>query len=149
METEMGLEREEEEEINTYHRVYAINNEAGPPLIRPLPILTNNLDERKKMSLVKCHRKPKRKGILAISLKMTKREQTAHLRRTNSPRNSNKLNMSRLQLAFSLIVIVKNFDGTAISGQHFHWFDNCSSFIFERDSRKSLVVGRAVLILCH
>lgn len=70
-----------------------------------------------------------------------------NLRRTNRPRNSNKLNMSRLQLAFSLIVIVivKDFDGTAISGQQFHWFDNCSSFIFERDSRKSLVVGRAVL----
>lgn len=83
---------------------------------------------------------------------MTKREQTAHLRRTNSPRNSNKLNMSRLQLSFSLIVIVKDFDGTAISGQQFHWFDNCSSFIFERDSRKNLVVGRAVLeygVLCH
>lgn len=49
MEMGMGLEREEdEEEINTYHRVYAINNEAGPPLIRPLPILTNNLGERKK-----------------------------------------------------------------------------------------------------
>lgn len=45
----LELEREEEdeeEEINTYHRVYAINNEAGPPLIRPLPILTNNLEER-------------------------------------------------------------------------------------------------------
>lgn len=80
---------------------------------------------------------------------MTKREQTAHLRRTNRPRNPNKLNMSRLQLAFSLIVIVKHFDGTAISGGQIHWFDNCSSFIFERDSRKSLVVGRAVLILCH
>lgn len=75
-----------------------------------------------------------------------------YLRRTNRPRNSNKLNMSRLQLAFSLIVIVKYFDRTAISGQRFHWFDNCSSFIFERDSRKSLVLGRAVLqfgILCH
>lgn len=77
-----------------------------------------------------------------------------YLRRTNSPRNSNELNMSRLQFAFSLIVVldvVKHFDGTAINGQ-FHWFDNCSSFIFERDSRKSLVVGRAVLqygILCH
>lgn len=100
------------------------------------------------MSLVKMPSKTK-KGILAISLKMTKREQTAHLRRTNCPRNSNKLNMSRLQSAFRLIVIVKDFDGTAISGRQFHWFDNCSSFIFERDSRKSLVVGRAVLILCH
>lgn len=50
MEMEMGmeLEREEEEERNTYQRVYAINNEAGPPLIKPLPILTNNLGERKK-----------------------------------------------------------------------------------------------------
>lgn len=48
MEMEMGLEREDEEEINTCHRVYAMNNEAGPPLIRPLPILTNNLAERKK-----------------------------------------------------------------------------------------------------
>lgn len=88
---------------------------------------------------------------------MTKREQNRtlimyYLRRTNRPRNSNKLNMSRLQLAFSLIVIVKYFDGTAISGGQFHWFDNCSSFIFERDSRKSLVVGRAVLeygVFCH
>lgn len=68
-----------------------------------------------------------------------------YLRRTNRPRNSNKLNMSRLQPSFSLIVIVKHFDRTAISRRQFHWFDNCSSFIFERDSRKSLVVGRAVL----
>lgn len=65
MEMEMGMELErEEEEINTYQRVYAINNEAGPPLIRPLPILTNNLEERKKMSLVKCHRKQKKKEFL-------------------------------------------------------------------------------------
>lgn len=65
MEMEMGMELErEEEEINTYQRVYAINNEAGPPLIRPLPILTNNLEERKKRSLVKCHRKQKKKEFL-------------------------------------------------------------------------------------
>lgn len=50
----MELEREdEEEELNTYQRVYAINNEAGPPLIRPLPILTNNLGERRRGTLVK------------------------------------------------------------------------------------------------
>lgn len=47
---EWNGKEDEEEEINTYHRVYAINNEAGPPLIRPLPILTNNLEERKKKS---------------------------------------------------------------------------------------------------
>lgn len=55
MEMELGMELEreqEEEEINTYHRVYAINNEAGPPLIRPLPIFTNNLEERKKQPVV-------------------------------------------------------------------------------------------------
>lgn len=43
----MEMEREQEKEIDTYQRVYAINNEAGPPLIRPLPILTNNLEEKK------------------------------------------------------------------------------------------------------
>lgn len=76
---ELGLEREEEdeeeEEINTYHRVYAINNEAGPPLIRPLPILTNNLGERKKNSLVKIPSKTKKKN----SCQNDKRQQTAHL----------------------------------------------------------------------
>lgn len=45
-------DEEEEEEISTYQRVYAINNEAGPPLIRPLPILTNNLEEREKKNVV-------------------------------------------------------------------------------------------------
>lgn len=45
-------DEEDEDEINTCHRVYAMNNEAGPPLIRPLPILTNNLGERRR-TLVK------------------------------------------------------------------------------------------------
>lgn len=44
--------RKKKMKLNTYQRVYAINNEAGPPLIRPLPILTNNLEERKKKTVV-------------------------------------------------------------------------------------------------